>query len=295
MRHIDTYQIFEARGYMSELGQIADEIIGKLSKSDSFLHEGRTPRGSFLVEIQSIPEKEYRKKYTGKATCLLDFNKTFTKGGNPDRKIPTIVLIKGLETRSTLVHELKHAFSYTFGSPKQLRLDHIMNDLSHGIGDTYSDYFRISPEELSLIIYCLNREELEAWYNGYASDIANATVSENGKVRPMSTKEKEYLINTTYRKDMIFGLLKRYQDGGFDLSDFFRSPERMNMFFDNYYRNLHEKSKSPFWRAFDRIKILGSKFFGTKNDYSKIVKSINQEINNNCSKYFKKYMKIYSL
>ena len=55
---------------------------------------------------------------------------------------------------------------------------------------------------------------------------------------------------------------------------------------------MSEKASTPFWRAFDILKI----FFGkSKNDYSKVVKDINYEVNKNCKIYYKKYMRLYTL
>lgn len=291
MKHLAEFKVFEIRGYMTELETAADTIMSKLGKSDSFVEKIRTTRGDFDVSIVSLEPKEYVRKYgRTNAICL-----TKVTVGFKDRTVPTVVVRKGDIEASTLVHELKHAFNYVFGSPNQLKINHIINDISHGVGETYGEYFRISPSDVSMILYVLNREELEAWYHGYAHYVRNAKVSTEDGFRPMSPDEKKAWLDEMSKNDVIMGSLRKFKDGGFDFAKVFRSPERMRMFFDRYSMNIHQKSGSIMGRLSDVFSIFLSDFQKGKNDYSSVIKTINDEINRNCETYWRKYKRLYTL
>jgi len=292
MKHIVSYGIFEIRGYMVELESAAQDILDRISSGEkSFGMRIETPRGGFHVDVESLERNEYRKKY-GKSNgiCITVTSKNFVT-----RPTPKIVINSSKATVSTVIHELKHAFNYSFGGSRQLKINHIINDLSDAVGETYDQYFKVSPQYVSMVLYLLNREELEAWYHSYAHDIRNATVFDGNVSRPMNSQEKKTYIDGLLKSDIVISSLQKWKDGGFNFSNLFRSEDRMVMFFNRFLSNSHQKSKSVLGRFLDVFSIFLSGFRKGKNDYSSAVKSINDEINRNCETYWKKYKRLYTL
>ena len=283
MKYLKSYKIFEVRGYMSDLEIASDEIISQIDK-DNFSINVKTKKGNFDVDITVLNDNDFKKihGYDSMAICLFD----------PLIKKSNIVLNRDNILKSTIIHELKHAFSHKFNSQKQLKINWLINTLQNSANNTYSQFFKADPKYVSMILYYLNKEEIEAHYQGFAYDVSSATLSYDNQTRKMTSIEKKEYIDSLLRNSLIFNTLRFYKNGDFKFENMFKSEKKMNLFFDLFKDNMSEKASTPFWRAFDILKI----FFGkSKNDYSKVVKDINYEVNKNCKIYYKKYMRLYTL
>ena len=279
MKYITQYNIFESRGYMSELEDAADDILEESKKSRKFTLPVQTNRGNFFINVVILSEEEYRKSQgKGDASCQT------ISGG-----ISTLYLKDNYINKSTIIHELKHAFSHLYGSKKKMKMNYFINHLQQSIGDSYDSFFKISPKYFSTILYFLNKEELEAYYHGMWYDIKD-------NVKDMNSSEKKKYIDDYLDNNLLFLTLKRFKDGDFKFESLFKSKNQMNLFFDWYSYKISDKSDSLLMKIRDNLKIILAKYrYNTKNDYTKSVNEINNEINSNCKKYYKKYLRLYTI
>lgn len=289
MKHLNNFQIFEIRGYLVELEKEADKIIKKLKSSDDFIITINTHRGNFDVNIISLEKEEYLNKYGNtNAICITVPNK--------NKQLPKIITKKGDLEKSTLIHELKHAFSYMFYGERQLKNNYIINDLSHGVRETYKQYFRLPLETISSVLYFLNRDELEAWYHTYAYEVSHLKIkSDDNTYRKASNQEKKEWLDKKLKSDSVFFILRTHKNGNFRFQNLFKSDKAMHLFLNKFEMGMHKRTNSVFWKIFDLVDIYLSKFKKNKDDYTPAVNSINKEINKNCKIYWKKYMRLYTM
>jgi hypothetical protein len=276
MKYLKQYKIFEVRGYMTELEDAADEIINTAKDKDKFSILVKVKRGNFFVNVEVMDEKDFRKDHRGEATC-------YTQHG----KNPTLYLNREYLHKPTIIHELKHAFSHTFGSKKTEKFNRFINSLQQCMGESYDDFFRVPAEFASITLYILNSEELEAFYHGMYADIKEGT-------KGMDDKTKRSYVDLYLDQSILFPTLRKFRNGDFEIENLFKSKNKMYLFFDWYKLNITKKSDNILDRLFDRFKILINRY-RTSADYSPVVKDINREIGNNCKKYYKKFMRLYTI
>ena len=277
MKYLKKYKLFEVRGYMTELEDAADEIIDMSKTKDKFSILVKVKRGNFFVNVEIMDEKELHKIH-GESSAVC-----YTQAG----KKPILYLNKEYLHKPTIIHELKHAFSHTFGSKRTEKFNRFINSLQQCMGESYDDFFRVPANYASITLYILNTEELEAHYHGMYADIKENT-------KGMDDKAKRDYISTYLNDSIVFPTLRKFRNGDFKIEFLFKSKDKMYLFFDWYKLHITKKRVDILNRLFDRFKILINRYRSTSN-YSPVVKDINKEISSNCEKYYKKFMRLYTI
>lgn len=274
MRHIDTYKIFEIRGIHTPLISIADDILKRIRSGERKFIESYFLKGNiFKVEIIVLSDKEYKKE-RGEGEGVTHILK--------DDIFARIYFNDAYLNKTVVVHELKHVHSYIVSGQKKLKFNTQLHLIFDVISDSSRLFFNISPKELSMYLYILNSEELEAYYHSYWIDLEE-------KTKDMNPIEKRKFIKEYLDKKLIFDKLSEWKDGGFDLGSFFKSKKLMSHWFDMFRTNTPPNGVGH-WYFF--IKKLLNKDGTT---YDGVIESINKEINKNCKKYYRKYMLLYTM
>lgn len=271
--------ITEKLGIVEELEPIADlvfdNLIGKSYYRLETILRGQDVKVDFYVD----------KKFANSGSFSV---KSFD---NLEFKIKLKKLRK-----STIIHELKHldrtVANKSKSHDKYTTMNHIINFVTNKLDFLFAhkDY----AETLSLIIYFVNPDEFEAFFNQIYFDIKKRIGTD------MSRQEKIDFIKEELELEPIYINYRHLSKNKFDIRKCFNNNRDLNKFLKEYTRftNSFNQGKRDFITIpqylMARINKLMNKYLKDEES-DKLYLEINEMVNKSIQKNYKKFYRLYSL
>jgi len=273
--------ISEKLGINDNIVKYADLIIDKLKETDFYLL--KTNYKGKDIEVQCY----LRSKIHG-TNINSEIAGSFLQ---IDDNIYAIELSK--LDRNILIHELKH-LDYSI-SRNKLNQHHYISHVGRNVINNYNHLVNKDfSDALIDILYYINPNEFESYYNEFYHELKQTLTDD------MTIEEKRKYIDDFLNSHSIYFCYKYYKDGNFDIEQFFTNKKDLNLFIDKLIQkiqleNPYEVSKKDI--LLNRmIKILSIfKVNKLSDENRKVVTLINNLINREIKRNYKKFSRLYTL
>lgn len=279
---IKNFRLFESLGIADNILHLAEDIKIRLQKEKRFILKT-------IIREVNVELRVYKKNYKS-------FNSNMLENVARIWIIDSKNWIFGLEFTDnnlpSIIHELKHLDNYIV---RNINIEHEFF-VKRSIQEIISNYKFLfkSSDLLYSIVEIINKSEFESYYNELYVNLTEK-INDN-----MTNEEKKEIIKNSLNDNIHYVFSKGVFEYGFDIKKFFKNNRNLNIFIEMLIKIINKKKQYELTdhTQWNKIKLMIKSFLtfsDDKNIYNKKCNEINNIINKNAERSYKKFHRLYSI
>jgi len=280
---ITKFYLFESLGVMTSLETLANDIIEHLKKDSYYKLETNYRGKDVIINCYKLDKLSYAGDNIQACFSIEDVEKN-------EVNIKTTTLRKG-----DIIHELKH-FDYAISHNWKVDTYYYLNHIGRYVL-TNLNYLVKNNDILSDVLYLINPDEFSAYYQSHYYELLD--LLNDQKI------DKREIIDNYLNSQTDFILYKFFDKNGFDIKDYFKSTRDLIQYLNDLSTKIdqfYDKDDKFYYSFSDKIG-KKAKYYLNKlksdidmnKDCEKIMKELNNYINDEVKRNYKKYYRLYTL